>query len=350
MVKDLYRVLKEIYPSKTLPPLSQIKRLEDIIALKLSHFTVEGGIDFDRCIDFTDISHINIQSGWMTKNEYIDTLVPLIDIIQFSHFLHAPTLIPYTSYPHLEIHSVCINNTITKPSYIHTKIEKPLSYASNHFVFFRSLDLTTDSSAIRKELRRLELTRDSHKTLHFHLYKGGDTAVVHAILRCLCGKREPWMTSYTTYDSGGSVHIDNISGKKTVLPIHKDVWNAEEDFPILPVEKTYSTKYSGDIVVHVNFSSASAAWYLLTYLIYAFATKITRTTRQIYGVPVKIGRVSGLTIKGYSLTTSGDAHGTRRNDKARLFGKDYSVKVPSVVLERTSVKENDYLRFWLPTD
>jgi hypothetical protein len=85
----------------------------------------------------------------------------------------------------------------------------------------------------------------------------------------------------------------------------------------------------------------------MTYLIYAFAKKITRKTILIHGVPVKVGIVYGIEINGYSSTTSGDAYGDNPLRQCKLFGKKYTVKFPSQFYTG-SIEKRDINRFWLP--
>jgi hypothetical protein len=283
----------------------------------------------------------------MTTRQYLRAVAAIVDHLELPFFLEDPHRIPYCELPSLAITSICENDRIVKPRYLSLHIEKPMKRGPNHFNFFPSLDMGTDARAIVRELTRLNHTRDKHDTLPFHLWQGGDLSVIHMIIKCLCGQREDWMTPYVKYDSD-RYHEDDDTGKKTLLPLHYDPWiTTEHTTPLISDFKNYCAKYRGKIVLHVNRDCASAAWYLITYLIYAFATKITRKTISLHGVSMKIGIVRGVEIHGYSLTTMGDAYGDNPNRECKLFGKKYQVKFPSQIY-KTSVEPRDLNRFWMP--
>ena len=342
-IQNIYSILTRMYPMK----LRHVKTYDDLIALELSHFRIVGAFDYSRCVDITNVSHVRIESGWMTIKRYLFIVTKAMEYVNLSFFLEYPNALPYCSLPPLHIHQICLAGNITTPKYTTLHIEKPLVHRSNHFNFYPSLDMSTDATAILREVTLLNHTRDRYDTLHFHLWEGGDLSVVHMILKCLCGQREEWMTPYIMHDSQ-HMHTDDNTGKITFPPVHYDPWvTTERTTPIIPSFKNYCTKYAGKIVLHVNRKCASAAWYLMTYLIYAFAKKITRKTILINGVHVKVGVVYGIEINGYSLTSSGDAYGDNPLRQCKLFGKKYTVKFPSQFY-KSSIEKRDINRFWLP--
>jgi len=327
--------------------LRHVKKYEDLVALDLSHFHIMGAFDHFRRMDITNVSHVLVEAGWLSMRQYLAALTKAVEYLNLSFFLEYPHAVPYCSLPPLHIHRICEGGVVTTPKYTSVAIEKPLDHDSNHFNFYRSLDMSTDATAIRKELTRLNHTRDRYHTLHFHLWEGGDLSVVHMILKCLCGQREDWMTPYMMHDSQ-KFHEDDNTGKITLLPLHYDPWvTTERTTPIIRSFKNYCTKYGGKIVLHVNRKTASAAWYLITYLVYAFAKKITRKTVLVHGIPVKVGLVRGIEIHGYSLTSSGDGLGDHPTRECKIFGKKYTVKFPAQFY-KTSVEQRDLNRFWLP--
>ena len=77
---------------------------------------------------------------------------------------------------------------------------------------------------------------------------------------------------------------------------------------------SYTTKYTGKIHLYMNYSSASSTWYTITYLIYGFASKIKRYTKECFGKILKFGTISKdsqLVLHGQSSACSGDGNCTR---------------------------------------
>jgi hypothetical protein len=340
-IKDIYRWIKSIYPLKEhLPTISDIHTINDLISLKLSHFTIVNAFHIDKYISIHDIKYVKINDKWITINKYMNMIVNTIEYRYLSFFLENPMCIPECTLPSFKIEEVCTNTHSVAPHYSTVGLTVNPKKGSNHFIF-PTLDLRTDSKQIKRELDRLVATRNNHKILHFHLNEGGDLDVVHSILRCLCGKKEAWMKPLIKYDSMYN-HEDSITHNKTIILQENDPWIF---FP-------YKDKYSGKIMLHVNLHCASSAWYLITYLIYAFSDTIVRETVKVHGKTIKVGRVTGnIKIRGYSSTTSGDALGEEKDiQKAfTIFNKPFTIRTPSQVYS-TSVQPQDYNRFWLPNN
>jgi len=361
--KAIYRWIKSIYPlPRELPPLSAVRTLDDIIALKLSHFVVLKAFDLATSMPLHGITHIQANGQWMPIRAYMRLLAQSLPYKDLVFWLAQPGRIPFCDLPTLQIERVCRGGHSIIPPFV--KIPSPIqnSHASNHFTF-PTLDISTDAASISKELHRLVQTRDRHSTLHFHIHEGGDLTVVHLLLRCLCGTKEPWMKRSVLYDSQ-RYHEDNATHKRTLQPIEYDPWtpwdSASRDYPLFQTlfhekeYRSYTEKYTGAIILYVNLKSASAAWYLITYLIYAFATHIVRESATVYGIPIKIGRIKGnrLRIHGYSSTTSGDQLGDQADTLKQftLSGKEFTIKAPTQAFTYNSVKKIDFNRFWLPTE
>ena len=339
-IKNIYRWIKSIYPLKhDLPNMAEIKTISDLSSLKLSHFTIVNAFNVGKYITIDDIKYVKIDGNWITINEYMNRIVNTIEYRNLSFFLENPNDMPECNLSSLKIEELCITAYTIKPHYsILSSTFNPKTNMTNHFIF-PSLDLRTDSKIIAKELDRLIKTRNKHKMIHFHLNEGGDLDVVHTILRCLCGEKEEWMKPFTIYDSTYN-HENNTTHKITIIPQTQDPWH---DF-------LYKDKYSGKIILHVNLKCASSAWYLITYLIYAFSDTIIRETITIHGKPIKVGRVAGnIIIDGYSSTSSGDSLGEEKDIQRTftIFNKKTTIRAPSKVLI-TSVMKQDYNRFWLP--
>ena len=119
----------------------------------------------------------------------------------------------------------------------------------------------------------------------------------------------------------------------------------------LQLEKipTYNTKYSGKIYVYMNPQNGSAAWFFITYLIYAFAKKqdIIRHQSSCFENTYKYGIVlpyHQLILRGKSGTTSGDGNPepivVRKNDTNIL------VHCPTEQFISSSILPKDWNRFW----
>jgi hypothetical protein len=361
--KAIYRWIKSIYPlPRELPPLSAVRTLADIIALKLSHFVVLKAFDLAKSMPLHGITHIQANGQWMPIRAYMRLLAQSLPYKDLVFWLAQPGRIPFCDLPTLQIERVCRGGHSIVPPFV--KIPSPIqnSHAANHFTF-PTLDISTDAASISKELHRLVQTRDRHSTLHFHIHDGGDLTVVHLLLRCLCGTKEPWMKRSVLYDSQ-RYHEDNATHKRTLQPIEYDPWtpwdSASRDYPLFQTlfhekeYRSYTEKYAGNIILYVNLKCASAAWYLITYLIYAFATHIVRESATVYGIPIKIGRIKGnrLHIHGYSSTTSGDQLGDQADTLKQftLSGKEFTIKAPTQAFTHNSVKRIDFNRFWMPTE
>jgi len=301
-VKDLYNFIIEKYPLKNIPKSSKIKNIIDIQKLKLSHFSIINSYNLTKSIDLKNISYVYINSKWVAKNEYKKLASQNMRYRDLDYFMKFNDYVPLFNLPNLKIEKLRNNNNkIIKIKIIDTNIKIYKSSLSNHFIF-NSLDIGTDKNQISRELIRLIKYRNDYKSLHFHLYKGGDIVVVTFILLCLCGKREKWMKKSKILDTY-YYHENNITGEKTLMIKESDPWiflNLKNSDDYLRFRKLMinndkyfldKNKYSGKIILYVNYLTASASWYLTTYLIYSFAEKIIRKTIKINGIFVKIGYV-----------------------------------------------------------
>jgi hypothetical protein len=106
----------------------------------------------------------------------------------------------------------------------------------------------------------------------------------------------------------------------------------------------YFTKYKGKIHLYID-GVKSSAWYLTTYLIYAFSSEIKRFHRKYYGQIIKFGTISKdsqLVLHGQSLTCSGDGNPIRTT-----YG-DIIIGIPTMQrLENEPIKKIDFNRFWI---
>jgi len=177
----------------------------------------------------------------------------------------------------------------------------------NHF-YLEDFSVYDNYKNLKIEMDRLIKNRDKYKTIHFYLNnnRGGDIVPAHIIIRCLVGGKEKWMKN-----------IIKILWNKEVF--EWDCWEEENvNSPNYEVVKklnldnlpNYDTKYNGKIYLHIDTKNSSAAWFFITYLIYAFANKIKRFSKKCYGQNIKYGTIesNNLILLGHSGTTSGDGN------------------------------------------
>lgn len=235
------------------------------------------------------------------------------------------------------------NITYEKPTYAKPTYAKP----NNHF-YLNSFSVNNNHKQLKNEIDRLIKNRDKYNSIYFHLDNngGGDIVPAHLILRCLIGKKEPWMKN-----------IKKILTNKEIY--EWDCWKEEtpngpnyEVVKKLNLDKlpNYDTKYSGKIYIHMDkYNNYSSAWFFITYLIYAFSKKIHRFSKSIYGENIKYGTIKYGTIEsdqlklyGHSGTTSGDG-----NSIIIKYKKNIIIRVPTEQFISCSIKKIDWNRFWI---
>ena len=210
----------------------------------------------------------------------------------------------------------------------------------NHF-YLEDFSVSDNYKKLKIEIDRLIKNRDKYKSIHFHLENntGGDIVPAHIIIRCLVGKKEKWMKN-----------IIKILRNKEVF--EWDCWKEENiNSPNYQVVKklnldnlpNYDTKYNGKIYLHMNEKNGSSAWFFITYLIYAFSTKINRYSKKCYGQNIKYGKIesNNLILLGHSGTTSGDGN------PVEIKSDNIIIKVPTEQFLSCSVKKCDWNRFWI---
>lgn len=210
----------------------------------------------------------------------------------------------------------------------------------NHF-YLADFSVNNNYEKLKIEIDRLIANRDKYKTIHFHLNNngGGDIVPAHIILRCLVGKKANWMKNI----------IKILKNKKL---FEWDCWNEEnKDSPNYDVIKklnldnlpNYDTKYNGKIYLYMDKQNGSAAWFFITYLIYAFANKINRYSKKCYGQNIKYGSIESekLILLGHSGTTSGDGNSISINEN------NIKIFCPTEQFISCSIKKYDWNRFWI---
>ena len=224
--------------------------------------------------------------------------------------------------------------------YFHTNIKNDIIKKENHF-YLEDFSVYDNYKKLKIEMDRLIKNRDKYKSIHFHLNNncGGDIVPAHIIIRCLVGGKEKCMKC-----------IKKILRNKEVF--EWDCWEEENvNSPNYEVVKklnldnlpNYKTKYSDKIYLHMDKKNGSAAWFFITYLIYAFANKISRFSKKCYGQNIKYGKIksNNLILLGHSGTTSGDG-----NPEEIKCG-NIKIKVPTEQFISCSIKKTDWNRFWI---
>ena len=273
---------------------------------------------------------------------------PSINQTKFIYHLHS-----YNYIDILNIKKLVIKNEKTgeiieykveytdKTSY-YLPFQKDIIKKDNHF-YLESFSVNDNYKNLKIEMDRLIKNRDKYKTIHFHLNNntGGDIVPAHIIIRCLVGRKERWMKN-----------IKKILENKQVL--EWNCWEEEnENSPNNDVVRkfnldnlpNYESKYNGKIYLHMNTKNGSAAWFFITYLIYAFANKIHRYSKKCYGQNIKYGTIESdnLILLGHSDTSSGDG-----NDVSIKFN-NIEIKCPTEQFLSCSIKKYDWNRFWIET-
>jgi hypothetical protein len=89
--------------------------------------------------------------------------------------------------------------------------------------------------------------------------------------------------------------------------------------------------------------NGSSAFYFITYLIYAFSTKINRYSKKCYGQTIKYGTIESnqLTLFGHSGTSSGDCNAIQ------IKYNNITIQCPTQQFISSSIKKYDYNRFWI---
>ena len=90
-IKDIYRWMKSTYPLKEhLPTISDIHTINDLVSLKLSHFTIVNAFHIEKYVPIDDIQYIKINDKWITINKYMNMIVNTIEYRYLSFFLENP--------------------------------------------------------------------------------------------------------------------------------------------------------------------------------------------------------------------------------------------------------------------
>jgi hypothetical protein len=290
---------------------------------------------------------------------------------QYSNAFSIP--IVYTKTPCYQIpwYDGLCPSTTNIPNY-------PKLHHDNHF-YLNSFDVKSNQHQLTHELKRLFLHRDEYEDIHFHLdgNGGGDNTPGQLIVRCLVGPRESWMKPVTkilknkteiTWDEWSDKSPEEYacgnaySEGRCRSPEEYACGNAysegrcrsPEEYDVVEALQlgnipTYDTKYSGKIYVYMNPQNDNAAWFFITYLIYAFAKKqdIIRHHSSCFENTYKHGIVlpyHQLILRGKSGTTSGDGNPepivVRKNDTNIL------VQCPTEQIISSSILPKDWNRYW----
>lgn len=343
--KKIINVLKTYYPIKIEKPLTDIA---DVLSLELSHMSISNMPSMrwsNHYMDFKHVTHVFVDSSWIPKKHYLETFVRYIYINDLIYLYENPEIFPIFSDQILEQLGLLVQSyRLKNGSEVKTipvkkfPLIKQVKSNGNNFVF-TSFDLDTNGKYLRDELLRLVINRDKYDTLNFHLEGcyGGDLIPVHFIMMTLCGGKEKWMTQYHTKQR-------NMSTKRTFTWLW-DPWTYESFIESLNISIQSTSRYTGKINLHVNKECGSTTWYFITYMIYAFSTRIKRETKTVYGRKIKLGTFTSSQLKliGYSSTSSGDG-----NAQEIKVDRNTKVTVPLQATIERPIKQTDWNRFWLP--
>lgn len=344
LLKKIRNLVKDNYPLKinyktNIPKLSHL-HLNPIN----SKYILNENISVNGYVNNNKIKFINTKTLKLSWKKYLKLLSSIINTNpcfenELLYYVHRFNLVKDLHIDSLELN----NGKIIKIDYIKNNIISPKtnlfkSNKSNHFIF-NSFLVDDNQKQIKQELDRLIKYRDSYKDIHIHLENngGGDLVPAHLLTRCLVGKKEKWMKN-----------IKKITKEKRIE--EWDCWNEENEYNQETVKKLnlkkipdFSTKYSGKIYLHINQQNGSAAWFLITYLIYGFSKNINRFSKICLGNNVKYGTINNSQIKliGISGTTSGDGNSINFNVK------DIAVSIPTEQFISSSIKKIDYNRYWI---
>jgi hypothetical protein len=353
LIEEINKILPQIYPLE--------KTFENIY--DMSHFTINTIYEKLYLPFRFDISG-EIKTGKYKSCKIIkinnyDWNTYLSIYMSFCRFIDNPYIQPYFLYNlHMKnkIDILCINTITIKNKIINIEYQtKPIIKCKlpelkiiskeNNF-YFSSFDITTNKEQIRTELMRLFLNRDKYKSIHIHLENngGGDSSPGQLLVKCLIGNnKESWMQNvkrihrdnnknYTSEWNSWTEFENKIGNYKRIKLLNLDF------FPI------YDTKYAGKIHLYMNFRNGSASWYTITYLIYAFASKIKRFTKKFNDKTFKFGSISNdsqLVLHGTSSSCSGDGN------CIPVKFKDITIMCPTIQFYSRSFDIIDWNRFWI---
>ena len=211
----------------------------------------------------------------------------------------------------------------------------------NHF-YFSSFQIENNKNQIKNELMRLFINRNKYKSIHIHFENngGGDSSPGQLLVKCLIGtNKESWMKDNKRIDKNGITEWDSWMEYENKNENYSRIKLLDLDF--IP---NYTTKYNGKIHLYMNYMCASSTWYTITYLIYAFASKIKRYTKKCYSKILKFGTIdkdNQLILHGQSSTCSGDG-----NAITTAFNDIY-INCPTIQFDSRSFNEIDWCRVWL---
>jgi hypothetical protein len=345
LLKNIRNLVKDSYPLK-INYKTNIPKLSHFHLIPIdSKYIINENISINGYINNNKIKSIKTRTLKLSWKKYLKLLVSIININpcfenKLLYYVHRYNLIK-----DLHIDSIELNNDkVIEIQYLKNKMTLPKTSLfnnrkKNHFIFSSFL-IDDNKKILKKELDRLIKYRDNYKEIHIHLEDncGGDLVPVHLLVRCLIGKRDKWMKN-----------IKKITHEKKIE--EWDCWNEENEYHQETVKKlnlkeipNFSTKYSGKIYLYISEKNGSAAWFLITYLIYGFSKKINRFSKICLGKNIKYGSIdnkSQIKLIGNSNTTTGDGNSINFNLK------NVTIYIPTEQFISSSIKKIDFNRYWI---
>lgn len=354
LIDEINSVLKRDYPIEktTFKNISELSHFNIINMHDKLYFPFRFDIN-GKILNGTYKSHQIIKVNNYSWNKY------LLLYLSFQNFTQNPYVSPsclFNLHKKNKIDILCINTITIKHKNIQTKIyidyqpKLLLKWSfnnikvinkENHF-YFSSFSIDTNKEEIRTELMRLFINRNKYKSIHIHFENngGGDSSPGQLLVKCLIGNnKEEWMKDVKKIDKNKITEWDSWMEYENKTCNYERIQLLNLDF--IP---SYTTKYTGKIHLYMNYICASATWYTITYLIYGFASKIKRYTKECYSKTLKFGTISKdsqLVLHGRSSTCSGDGNCTRTTFN------DIFINCPTLQFYNRSFDEIDWSRFWL---
>ncbi len=362
LINEINKILQDIYPIEK----TTFKNISD-----MSHFGIYSIYENNLCLPFKFNINGKILTGKYKSYQiiqvnnysyvkYLKLYLSFINIQRFPYvssnflfFLHMKNKIDVLNIDKITVKyknkESIINIEYQSKPLIKYNIIKEIKIINkeNHF-YFSSFEIENNKEQIRKELMRLFIHRNEYTSIHIHLENngGGDSSPGQLLIKTLCGNnKEEWMKDVKK--------ITRQNGKN--MTNEWDSWNEYEnkignyrriqllDIPFVPI---YDTKYTGKIHLYMNEYNGSAAWYTITYLIYAFGLKIERFTKECFGKTLKFGTISKdsqLVLHGRSSCCSGDGNPT--TGKTNI--DNIIIRCPTLQFYNRSFDEIDWTRFWI---
>jgi hypothetical protein len=320
--------------------LPKLNDPSEFMSLELSHLHISSVPFIRQYRDFKDVSHVLSEGRWISKDKYMRMVAKYCHLNRLILLWKYPNGCPDQNIVVVEKLKLFNGDIILLNSLPLKKYQAPAIKNDSSYFVFETFQIHGNVKHMREQFRRLINDRFKMKSIHFNVENngGGDLIPVHLIMLILCGGRQKWMTPYHVIETRKRIHRKWDPWDLFDDPDNDDYLDAKK----LGVSKSDITRpYTGKIHLHVNENCSSSTWYFVTYMIYAFATKIHRKTVKIWGRDLKIGH-----FESRQLVLHGSSTGTTSGDGNPVF-YDNSITIPTQINAERPIKECDWKRFWI---